>query len=445
MRRFFITIFTVLGVISMQAQQKLTLDQCLEQALQNNRTLQNAALDIQSATEQKKEAYTHYFPQISANVMAFQAFDKLIKADGTYPQELGMLGEQFYSLIGQPYCINELDRVYSGTVSVMQPLFAGGQIANGNKLAKIGEEVMYLQRSLTEKDVLQKVTENYWQIATMKYNLQTIESAQKQLDAVMQQVENFVKAGVTTRNATLKVKLHQQELASNKLKLENAQHVLLLLLAQQIGLGNQDIDIDASAITAIEAPVPVDSRTAASQRVELQLAQKGVEAQKLQVKMERGKNMPTVAMGVVGYHSGFGGLSQSARNYLKDQTNGMILGTVSIPISDWWGGSKAIKRQKIKLQQVQNQYLDAQEQLRIDVESAWSNVAEAYKQIELAKTSVEEAEENLRISSDCYKVGKETLTDLLDAETLNRKAKDQLSSALATYQIQWANYLRKVK
>ena len=93
----------MLAGISLQAQETLTLQQCLDAARQNNRTLQNAALDIQAATTQKEEAYTNYFPQISANVMAFQAFDKLVKSDGTIPVEIAALGEQFISLAGQPY------------------------------------------------------------------------------------------------------------------------------------------------------------------------------------------------------------------------------------------------------------------------------------------------------------------------------------------------------
>ena len=101
---------------------------------------------------------------------------------------------------------------------------------------------MTLKQQLTEKEVLQKVTECYWQLAQVRYNLSTIEAAEKQLDAVMTQVENFLKAGVTTKNAQLQVRLRQQELSSARLKLENADHVLRLLLAQQIGIAPAEAD-----------------------------------------------------------------------------------------------------------------------------------------------------------------------------------------------------------
>lgn len=427
--------------------QSYTLEQCLDLARTNNRTLQNAALDVQAAKEQKKEAVSNYMPQISANVMAFQTFDKVMKGDGTVPQEIAMLGQQFMQMIGMPYSYSELNRGYSVTATVMQPIFAGGQIYNGNKLAKIGKDVAYLQQHLQEKDVLQKVTECFWQIASVKYNQQTIDAADKQLTAVMQHVKNVVDAGVTTRNALLQVKLRQQELASNRLKLENAERLLTLLLAQQIGIpADQPFSIVMPSTDDITMPTKVDNQTAVSERIEYQLASKGVEAQRLQVKMERGKNLPTVAAGVMGYHTGFGGLSDNVKQYMNDRmTNGLVLGTVSVPISSWIGGTHAIRRQKVKLEQARNTLLDAQEQLNIDIESSWLNLVEAYKQIDIAKVSVEEAEENLRMSLDQYKAGTVTLTDLLDAETLNRKTHDELSTAKANFQIRLADYKRKTE
>ena len=126
-------------------------------------------------------------------------------------------------------------------------------------------------------------------------------------------------------------------------------------------------------------------------------------------------------------------------------TNGLVFGTLSIPIMSWWGGRHAIRRTQMKLLQAQNEAQDAREQLSVDIEAAWSQLTEAYKQVEIARTSVEEAAENLRMSTDQYNAGTETISDLLDAETLNRQARNQLSEAMATYQIRLADYLRKTR
>lgn len=425
----------------------LSLPQCLELARQHNRTLQNAAFEIEKATEQRKEAFTKYFPDIQANVMAFRAFDEMMKGDGTIPPEIAAINPAFAAYVGAPFSYSELNRAYSATLTLTQPLYTGGRIVAGNRLAKIGQEAVVMQRQMKEKDILQKVTECYWQIACAKYNLQTLEAAEKQLTAVCKLVKNYVDAGVTTRNDLLKVQLRQQELASNRLKLENGERVLLLLLAQQIGMAGRQIDIDVALPEATNpAEVRISTDEAVNGRQEMALVQKQVEAGEWQVKMERGKYLPSVAVGMAGYNTGLGGLSADVKKYMDtNMTNGLVFGTVSVPIMSWWGGRHAIRRTQLELRQARNEVEEAREQLAVDVEAAWSSLTEAYLQIGIARSSVASAEENLRISTDQYKAGTETLSDLLDAETLNRQAQSQLSEAMATYQVKLADYIRKTR
>ncbi len=433
--------------VSTNAQIKMTLEQCLDSAARHNRTLQNAALAIEAADEQKKEAFSNYFPQISANVMAFHAFDYMIKGEGEVPLLVAAINNQLAPFAGQPYSVEELNKGYSATLSVIEPIYMGGRIKTGNDLAKLQQEAKKLQLKMKEKEVRQKVTENYWQIASVKYNLNTIEAAEKQVNAIYEKVNQFVQAGVINTNDLLKVKLRQKELASTRLKLENADHVLRLLLAQQIGLANNDIDIVVDSPTTTTPPDQVYTPTdqAVSNREELALAEIGVEVGEKQVKMERGKSLPSIAIGVVGYNLGLGGLSSTAKMFINtNMLNGVAIGTLSIPISNWWGGSHAIKRQKAALQESRNTLLDAQEQLAIDIEATWSDLQEAYNQIEIAESSVEAAKENLRLSTNQYQAGTTTITELLDAETLNRQSENNLSNAIASYQMQLSKYLIKV-
>jgi outer membrane protein TolC len=165
--------------------QTMTLEECLECARENNHEMQMAALEIEAASEQKSEAFTNYFPRISANVMAFRLFDEMVKSDGTYPQEIAALSPQFAPLAGTPFTVSEFNRAYAVSATLVQPLFYGGQIVNGNKLARIQQDVAVLKQQLTTKEILQKVTECYWQLAQVRYNLSTLEAAEKQIEAVM--------------------------------------------------------------------------------------------------------------------------------------------------------------------------------------------------------------------------------------------------------------------
>lgn len=423
MKRILFIIIMLCVAVYGNAQRIINLDECLKMARENNITLKNAALSILAAREQKSEVYTKYFPQIQANVMAIHTFGAFMQG-------------------------GDAIRTYTAAISATMPLYAGGQITTGNKLAELNTDVVSLQRDIQESDVLQKVTECYWQIAKVKYNLNTISAAEKQVDEVERQVENMVKAGIATRNDLLRVQIRKQELASNRLQLENAQHILRMLLAQQIGCAGEDIDISATDTETVINPdeVHVSVLDAVNVRNELSLAAKGVEASRLQIRQERGKLLPTIGVGVTGFNYGIGGLPDVLGYYVKtNATNGLALGSLSVPITAWWGGTHAIKRRKMALQQSRNVLQQTREQLAIDIESAWSSLQESYKQIEIARTGVAQAEENLRISMNAYRVGTETLTNLLDAETLNRKMQDGLSAAIADYQVKKSDYIRKTR
>jgi len=97
------------------AQNKVyTLDECINEAVKNNLALRNADNQIAISAEQRKEAYTKYFPTLSASGGGFIANKGLIQMD---------MGEASMSLAK--------NGLMAG-VTAMQPVFAGGQIVNGN-------------------------------------------------------------------------------------------------------------------------------------------------------------------------------------------------------------------------------------------------------------------------------------------------------------------------
>ena len=51
----------------------LTLEQCVDMALENNKKAQNSRNNIEAAVNLKREAFTKYFPEIAAMGMAFWA------------------------------------------------------------------------------------------------------------------------------------------------------------------------------------------------------------------------------------------------------------------------------------------------------------------------------------------------------------------------------------
>lgn len=403
--------------------QEYTLQQLQQMAMENNRTLKNARLSVETAKEDRAKAYTNFFPQVSANAVGFHGFEDLVQ--GSMPA-----GENEMP-------ISLVKKGFVGSVMAVQPLFQGGQIVNGNKLAALGQEVSQLQLQMTEKDTELQVARYYWQLISLQSNVATLDSVKVQLDEVHRLTKNYVDAGVITHNDLLRVELKQQEIASNRLELENGISIVKLLLAQMVGIGEGDYHI-MSSVSFLSPSLPSiylkNNEQAVLNREEYALSQKNEEAKSLNVKMERGKLLPSLAIGVNGFYNTIDS---------HDKTNGMVFATLSVPISDWWGGSHAVKKAKLQRLQAENDRMEAQEKLAIDIQSAWNNLVEAHQQIDIAKTSVQSAKENLRMQRIFYAAGTTTMTDLLDAVTLYTQAQSQMVTACATYQIRVAEYQRK--
>lgn len=431
-----------------------TLNQLKDSALHNNFAIRKGRLDIEAAKEQSKEAFTHYFPSISGTALGFQANRPMAQMEIDPSQyitpELGaslaqMLPPEALMALSSPMTIEMMKKGALAGVTAMQPLFTGGQIILGNKLARLGEEVSQLQLQLSEKDVEAQVEQYYWQLVSMNEKARTLDAVDSLLGTIRHDVETAVKAGVALNNDLLQVQLRQNDIQSQRLKLNNGQTLVKMLLGQLCGLSltpnpslvgegsdnffevempDMQQDITASPMSPSPAGEGLGVRPVRP-LPEYQLLEKNVEAAKLQRKMEVGKNLPSVAVGA-GY---------TYHNLLGDDRHfGMLFATVNVPITDWWGGSHAIRRKKIAEQQAREQLIDTAQLLEIRAQKAANDVTEAQSQLALATQSMEQAEENLRIHRNTYRAGTSTMTDLLQAQLLQQQACDQRTDAFIALQ-----------
>ena len=419
--------------------QTYTLEQILDSARQNNIAIRSAHHGIEAAQQQRKEAFTKYFPNISGTGLWFNANKGMaqttVNPSEAISPELGLslaqvLPAEALAALANPISISMMKNGTIGSLMAVQPVFAGGQIINGNKLAKVGEDVSRLQLQLSENEV-EKTTEQYfWQVASLQEKMKTVLAVETLLADIAKDVDVAVRAGVAMRNDLLQVQLRQNDIESQKLKLQNGLSIVKLLLSQYCGLRDTAFVISYQTDQAQMLPAPQKDE-GISQLPEYQLLGKQVEAAGLQKKMAIGQNLPSVAVGAgYNYH-----------NLLdNNHTFAMLFATVSVPITDWWGGSYAIKRKKIEQQKAQELLEDNAELLKIRIQNAWNGVEESYQQLLLAKRSIEQAEENLRLNRDYYKAGTSRMSDLLEAQLLYQQSHDKHTDAFADYQNKLLEY-----
>ena len=425
--------------ISVSAQ-TYTLEQLKDAAFRNNITVRNAQRSVEAAQQQRKEAFTKYFPNVSGTGFWFNANKGMaqttVNPSEIMSPEIGASLAQIFppealAALANPISISMMKNGTIGSLMALQPVFAGGQIINGNKLAKVGEDVSRLQLQLSENEA-EKTTEQYfWQLASLQEKMKTINAVDTLLADIHKDVDVAVRAGVAMRNDLLQVQLRQNDVESQRLKLQNGISIVRMLLAQYCGLDQTEFTLDYQTELSSPLPQKQDHSQALLGTAEYQLLGKQVEATSLQKKMTVGQNLPSVAVGAgYNYH-----------NLLEnDHTFGMVFATVSVPITDWWGGSHAIKRKKIEYQKAVDEQHDKAQLLQIRMQNAWNNVEEARQQLDIAKRSIEQAEENLRLNRNFYRAGTSKMSDLLEAQLLYQQSLDRRTDAYADYQNKLLEY-----
>lgn len=411
-----IIILAMAFTIPAMAQNTYSLNDCRRMAMENNNSLRSAKNISEQDEESLKEAYTKYFPKVSASGAAFKSFKDMVNIN---------TGEQNIKMI---------DKGTFASISAVQPIFQGGQIINNNKLAKVNIEAGKLQIDKTGNNIILNTEIYYWQIIKILEKQKTLSSVQKMLTDMQSDVSNSVKAGVTNRNDLLLVDLRLNDIKSQQISLDNSLVICKMLLAQYCGFGNNEFqlqyNIDFNNIPEFPNTLKANHLDAVKNTVDYKLMQKNIEVCELQRKLEVGKNLPSVGVGA----------SMSYNDLMGGKTNGMLFATVSVPISDWWGGSHAIKRKKMAVMNAQNDMNDQSQLLQINMESNWLAVVNAHEQLKIAKQSINQSEENLRLNQNYYKAGTNKMSDVLDAEYQFQNAHDKFIDAFADYQQKITEY-----
>ena len=443
MKRNIILMALFLSGITASAQQVLSLQQVKEQALAHNISIRTAEDAVREAREQKKEAFTSFFPQISATGMGFKTNTDMMKTSintaSLLPSSLATaLPSALAGMIPPTLSFSMLNRGLMAGVAAVQPVFAGGRIINGNKLARAGVEASEIQKQISENNVELTATQYYWQIISLKEKQRTLDA----VDAMLRQLEHdatmAVKAGVGMRNDQLQVQLRQNEVESSRIKLDNGLRLARRVLAQYIG-AEGETDAADTVNTASMPPFliqEVNNDDAVAATPEYKLLQKNVEVTRLQKQMEIGKNMPSIGIGATYSHYN---MAEGMKN-----TFGMVFATVTVPISQWWGGAHAIKRRQIAEDVARRQLADNRQQLAIRIQKNRDDVNDAYKQLAIARKGIEQSEENLRLNRNFYQAGTVTMNNLLDAQQKYQQCHDRYTEAYAAWQIKIVEYEQSI-
>lgn len=420
---------TAVSVMAAEQDGKIYLDQqkCRDMALAASEDLQRSENAYAQAGLDRKIAFSGYLPAFDASASAvFVAPDTEISG-----MELIMRG------------------TYLAGITLTQPLYAGGKIVAGHRLAKIGEEAAGEQLRKTKTEVIYDADNAYWSYVSVLEKQKMMEVLSARMDTLFSQVGASIEAGMAVDSDLLTVKAKRSEVLYQKQKIESGVRLCRMALCRIVGVPF-DTQIEVADPMSGDSP-RIDTEVDIVGRPEMKLLQSQVDAAKQQVRMTRGDWLPSLA--IVGGYVNFGNIRMKTMVDAGDgtfmpyeQKIGQGLGTamlsLSVPIFKW--GQNYYKVRKAKID-VDNALLDLQKNerlLTLEANQASMNLNDSYLLLEAAEDAMAEADENLRVMKNRYDASMATLSDLLEAQSQWHQSRSNLIEAITQTRICVTDYLR---
>ncbi len=418
--------------------QNLSVQDCIEMALENNIDLKNNYLEIDKAKATKNEARAEYFPTVSAQALAFDAARPLLSF-GIDDIDNALVRQTLYTWFAE-YGINmglenEIELAQNGTVVNMmatEPIYAGGRIRNGNKLAKLGIEAAETQ-ALVKEDELRLQTESlYWQIVALQEKVATLDQLDRLLDTLDKDLAGAVEAGLAMPTDQYKLRVKQNESRLNRKKVEDGIMLLKMALAQHIGADWQTMTLtDTLGLETEPATWFQPATEAVANRHESHLLDLSLQAEKLKRKMTLGEALPSLMVG---------GSASYNTVFEHSKPNAMVFAMLQVPITDWHKTSYKLKKHDLDAEMAENTRRDLTEKMEMQTNQAWFNLEQSWLRITMAQTALSDAEANLKITEDYYEAGLVALSDVLEAQTLLKQSRDELTDSRMEYRVNLVTY-----
>lgn len=410
-----------------QGGQTMSLNDCVQFALENHPDVKAAKLQVSDAKWRVKENLATGLPQISAglsyngflqrgglpsgalsfgggggsidpNAAYFQTLDQALGAGGV--DALGQfLGAAFASDPDSKIFFNPVHSV-SGTLGVNQLIFNNSYLI-GLRAARYYEQYVDNQLIVTRQTLRNRVIDAYLPALLISENLSILDKNIGNLDKILNDTKAINKAGFAEQLDVDRLELSLSTLKSERGNLARQREIVVNALKFSMGMpvGNEiSLTDEVGALLATYGEADLTSPINFMARPEYMLLLKGRDLSGLQVDLYRKPWMPTVAgfaQWQPGYQGGFGAKDAAGFNdwyYISSAVAGI---SVSVPIWDG-GGSKAKKERAI----ISAQTVDIQKEL---LENAFTlELDAARKQYLNAQERVANQEKNLSLAQRIY-------------------------------------------
>ncbi len=456
-KRMRLVVLTVILALAspVMAQQVLTLQDCRDMAMENNKNLKISQERVNMANYDKKIAAANYFPTISAqgtymrNEKQLQLLsDDKLNAMSTVGSSLqngvnGYIDPIIQNLMDDPLMsqiiinnpelqslLNSLHHigafetidaigqelsknfildtrnVYAGMVTVVEPVYAGGKIRAYNKVAHYAQDLAKTQLSTEQQEVIVATDKAYWQIVSLANKQKLTENYVELLRTMSDNVDKLANEGMATTADRLSVKVKLNDAELTLIRVQNGVALSKMLLCQSCGLPlDTEIVLEDESLEDVAVPVFINEYSEddiMNNRPELQSLALATKIYDKKVNIARSEFLPTVALYgnyIVTNPSAFNGFETEFRGFYN-------FGVVAkVPLFHFGEGYNKVRKAKSEAMITQLKLEDTKELVMLQVSQYEKQIKEAEQRLQMTTEKMSDAEENLRVATVGFNEG----------------------------------------
>jgi outer membrane protein TolC len=316
------------------------------------------------------------------------------------------------------------DRFLTYGVRATQLLYDFGKASSSIDAATYGLQSREIETLRTKSRSALEFIIAYLDLLESEKLLQVAAEEVKQYEAHKRDAEVRYSAGVVTKNEVLQADVtladsRQRYLTAENLRSLRASRINSLLLRPlNEAVRPEEVQKSPSSGITLEAAWTV----AEAESPEIRVIDAGIRSKEESIKSTQAEYLPSFYLS--------GGYEYLENQYMVNQNNWSLIAGVNINLSSGGASSAKIhmgKSELASLRMTRDKIVDA---VRLDVKGAYLELQSSAQKIEVTKTAVTQAEENLRLQRLRYQEGVGTAIELLDAVTLLTAARTNSWKAL---------------
>ena len=411
----------------------LGLDRAVTMALDSNRQLQIAVLDVERAQQRVAEARTRRLPTFNTYVLASQLITSL-----DFTVRAGQFGT--YSAIGPvPSADTKLSTRRQPTTYVTaqaaQPLSQLHQLGLSIRAQEVGTAIAREALRQTRQAVIDQVKQAYYALLQTQSSLDAAEDALKYCEELDQITDRYFAQKVVLKSDTLTVKAQLARARYRIVTLRDALASQRESLNQLIGrdLRAQFSVQPVAGPTADETDLDAGAR-ALDERPEVRQARLRVKQAGLDYRVQVSKYIPDVSL-AVNYLSTFG-VEFLPRN----------VASVGVLVNwepfDWGRKRRELAEKALAIRQADYSVREAEQSVLVDVNAGLRKLQQARVLVDVTRLAQETENEKLRVVINQYPLKAALLKDVLQEQAAVADANDQYRQALLAFWMAKADFER---